>query len=72
MGAGAGVLTSVRLEPGDGRGLRELDCQLVWATTWMEEANEVISPRLGLPRLPVVEWPDVEGRSAGCIGRRWC
>lgn len=24
----------------------------------MAEANEVISPRLGLPDLPVVEWPD--------------
>lgn len=35
-----------------------LGCQLVWATTWMTEANEVISPRLGLPDLPVVEWPD--------------
>lgn len=23
----------------------------------MEEANEVVSPRIGLPRLPVVEWP---------------
>ena len=35
-----------------------LGCELVWATTWMVEANEVISPRLGLPELPVVEWPD--------------
>jgi hypothetical protein len=49
-----------RLEPDDGRRLRELGCDLVWATTWMDEANEVISPRLGLPQLPVVQWPDVE------------
>ncbi len=34
-----------------------LGCDLVWATTWLEEANEVVSPRIGLPRLPVVEWP---------------
>lgn len=34
-----------------------LGCRLVWATTWMEEANEAVSPRIGLPRLPVVEWP---------------
>ncbi|MFF0659107.1 HAD domain-containing protein [Micromonospora tulbaghiae] len=47
-----------RLDPGDGRRLLELGCPLVWATTWMAEANEVISPRLGLPELPVVEWPD--------------
>lgn len=47
-----------RLDPDDGRRLLALGCQLVWATTWMAEANEVISPRLGLPDLPVVEWPD--------------
>lgn len=35
-----------------------LGCHLVWASTWMEEANEAVAPRLGLPRLPVVEWPD--------------
>jgi hypothetical protein len=49
-----------RLNPADGRRLLELGCQLVWATTWMAEANEVISPRLGLPELPVVDWPDSE------------
>ncbi|MGR6321308.1 HAD domain-containing protein [Micromonospora soli] len=47
-----------RLDPDDGRRLLALGCQLVWATTWMAEANEVVSPRLGLPDLPVVEWPD--------------
>ncbi|MEV7229085.1 HAD domain-containing protein [Polymorphospora sp. NPDC051019] len=47
-----------RLDPDDGRRLLALGCRLVWATTWMAEANEVVSPRLGLPDLPVVEWPD--------------
>ncbi|MET0415874.1 MAG: HAD domain-containing protein [Actinoplanes sp.] len=47
-----------RLDPDDGRRLLSLGCQLVWATTWVAEANEVISPLLGLPQLPVVEWPD--------------
>jgi hypothetical protein len=48
-----------RLNPEDGRRLLELGCQLVWATTtWMAEANEVVSPRIGLPELPVVDWPD--------------
>ncbi|MGW0433383.1 HAD domain-containing protein [Micromonospora sp. NPDC003197] len=47
-----------RLDPDDGRRLLALGGQLVWATTWMAEANEVISPRLGLPHLPVVEWSD--------------
>jgi hypothetical protein len=47
-----------RLDPDDGRRLLALGCQLVWATTWMAEANEVVTPRLGLPDLPVLEWPD--------------
>jgi HAD domain in Swiss Army Knife RNA repair proteins len=47
-----------RLNPDDGPRLLALGCDLVWATTWMAEANEVISPRLGLPELPVVDWPD--------------
>jgi len=38
--------------------LPALGCQLVWATTWMADANDLISPRLGLPRLPVVDFPD--------------
>ena len=49
-----------RIDPDDGRRLLALGCQLVWATTWMAEANEVISPRLGLPDLPTVVWPDVD------------
>ncbi|WP_422733881.1 HAD domain-containing protein [Micromonospora sp. WMMD558] len=47
-----------RLDPDDGRRLLALGCPLVWATTWMAEANDVIAPGLGLPDLPVVEWPD--------------
>lgn len=47
-----------RLDPDDGRRLLALSCDLAWATTWMADANEVISPRLGLPELPVVDWPD--------------
>jgi HAD domain in Swiss Army Knife RNA repair proteins len=45
-----------RLDPADGARLRSLGCSLVWATTWMDDANEVLSPRLGLPRLPVLDW----------------
>ncbi|MEU1982749.1 HAD domain-containing protein [Nocardia sp. NPDC019395] len=40
------------------RRLSELPCQLVWATTWEDEANAEIAPRLGLPQLPVVRWPE--------------
>lgn len=47
-----------RLDPEDGPRLLALGCELVWATSWMAEANEVIAPRIGLPELAVVEWPD--------------
>ncbi|GAB3982126.1 HAD domain-containing protein [Plantactinospora veratri] len=47
-----------RLDPKDGGRLLALPGELVWASTWMAEANEVVAPRLGLPMLPVVDWPD--------------
>jgi hypothetical protein len=47
-----------RLDPAHGPRLVALGCQLVWATSWTDEANEEISPRLGLPMLPVVPWSD--------------
>ncbi|MFI9403734.1 HAD domain-containing protein [Nocardia sp. NPDC052316] len=49
---------SARLRPELGRHLAALPCDLVWATTWNEAANTEIAPRLGLPHLPVVPWPD--------------
>lgn len=55
--AGANPLLA-RLDPGLGPRLAALGCELVWATTWMHEANDVVSPRLGLPQLRVVVWPD--------------
>lgn len=54
-----------RLNPDDGRRLLALGRELVWATTWMADANEVISPRIGLPELPVVDWPDPDGEPVG-------
>lgn len=39
-------------------GLAALGCALVWATTWLDDANAVLAPWLGLPPLPVVDWPD--------------
>jgi hypothetical protein len=66
-----------RLDPADGPRLLALTGELVWATTWQAEANEVIGPRLGLPGLPVVTWPDdgpepsrgVHWKTAGLL--RW-
>jgi hypothetical protein len=49
-----------RLDPDDGSRLLALGCELVWATSWMDDANEVIAPRLGLPQLAVVRWPDTD------------
>ncbi|GAA1987647.1 HAD domain-containing protein [Kitasatospora viridis] len=31
--------------------------ELVWATGWEEEANRLVAPVLGLPRLPVITFP---------------
>ncbi|SCG44216.1 hypothetical protein GA0070614_1186 [Micromonospora coxensis] len=39
------------LDAQHGRRLAALPCDLVWATTWMAEANEVLAPRFGLPQL---------------------
>jgi hypothetical protein len=50
-----------RLDPRHGAWLAALPCDLAWATTWGAEANEVIAPLLGLPDLPVVDWPDDDG-----------
>ena len=48
---------SVLLNPIHGAWLNELaaDFDLVWATTWGHEANELIGPKIGLPALPVIE-----------------
>ncbi|MFJ6661727.1 HAD domain-containing protein [Streptomyces sp. NPDC091377] len=56
-----------RIDPGLGPRLRALDCVLVWATTWLDDANEVIAPWLGLPPLPVLDWPD-EDEAPGATG----
>jgi hypothetical protein len=56
-----------RLDPAHGARLSALGCDLVWATSWTEEANEEISPRLGLPALPVVPWSD--GAEESVTGR---
>lgn len=47
-----------RVDRTHGPRLLALGCELMWATAWMEDANEVIAPLLGLPRLPVAALPD--------------
>ncbi|WLW58547.1 hypothetical protein [Streptomyces sp. YU58] len=53
-GRGGGL---TRIDPAGGARLAALDCGLVWATTWMDDANSCLAPWLGLPPLPVVDWP---------------
>jgi hypothetical protein len=58
---------TVWLAPHHGDWLRPLadTFQLVWATGWEHEANRLIAPILGLPVLPVIEFPrDESGRFA--------
>ncbi|MEW1829060.1 HAD domain-containing protein [Streptomyces sp. NPDC088196] len=47
-----------RIDPALGPRLAALRCELVWATTWMDDANVCVAPWLGLPQLPLVDWPD--------------
>ncbi|MFI7504271.1 hypothetical protein ACIBVL_38495 [Streptomyces sp. NPDC049687] len=59
-----------RLDPALGPRLLALGCEPVWATTWLDDANALLAPWLGLPPLPVVEWPEDEvGPSPG--GLHW-
>ena len=44
------------------------------ATAWEHEANDEVAPRLGLPPLPVVEWPDSSDEREvedACFGLHW-
>ncbi|MBV2156166.1 HAD domain-containing protein [Kitasatospora sp. SUK 42] len=54
-----------RVDPALGPRLLALPCELVWATTWLADANDCLSPRLGLPRLPVVDWPATDAPDNG-------
>lgn len=49
----------VRLNAVHGRWLKELAASfdLVWATSWGDEANKLLCPRLGLDELPCVPLP---------------
>ncbi len=65
------VAYQVALSPSHGQALRDLSerFDLVWATTWCEEANRLIAPLLGLPTdLPVIA---MQPRPAGPDARCW-
>jgi hypothetical protein len=65
-----------RIDPEVGRRLATLGYALVWATTWGEDANAYVAPRLGLDPLPVIPWPDASDASEAeeidvRAGRHW-
>ena len=62
----------VWLNPQHGPQLLALPYTLVWGTTWGEEANEWIAPHIGLPTLPVVDWPELHAkRGDGTYFKTW-
>ncbi|WP_406060554.1 hypothetical protein OG462_23940 [Streptomyces sp. NBC_01077] len=58
-----------RLDPALGPRLAALPYALVWATTWEDDANAWVAPRLGLPALPLVRWP--EDGPGPAVGVHW-
>ena len=53
--------------------LAALPCELVWSTTWEDEANASVAPLLVLPLPQVVTWPDPSqlDEHDHRTGRRW-
>ncbi|MFJ2865262.1 hypothetical protein [Kitasatospora sp. NPDC087314] len=51
----------VWLNPAHGPELLALPYELVWATTWMADANTHIGPHIGLPELPYIRWTALFG-----------
>ncbi|MFF9347222.1 HAD domain-containing protein [Streptomyces sp. NPDC014734] len=58
LGGADGNPLLTRINPGHGPKLAALPCEVVWATTWMDDANECVAPLIGLPRSAVVVWPE--------------
>jgi hypothetical protein len=48
----------VWLNPDHGPALAALPFDLVWASTWEQEANDFVGPLLGLSSLPFIAWSD--------------
>jgi HAD domain in Swiss Army Knife RNA repair proteins len=59
-----------RVNPAHGPRLAALPCELIWATSWMDDANDVIAPLIGLPPLAVVTWPE-PSKEDEWLGLHW-
>ncbi|MBB4931258.1 hypothetical protein F4561_002078 [Lipingzhangella halophila] len=62
----------VMLRRSHGAALLALPFELVWATTWEYDANISIAPRIGLPELPFVEWPETTPEYGGVYFKTAC
>ncbi|MBY8849545.1 hypothetical protein K7G98_14090 [Saccharothrix sp. MB29] len=60
-----------RCDPAHGPRLAALPCEPVWATRWGADANHILPPRLGLPPLPVVDFPDTDTDTDDPPGTHW-
>ncbi|MGW6915207.1 hypothetical protein ACWGB8_15535 [Kitasatospora sp. NPDC054939] len=69
--AAAGNPLVARIDPALGPRLAALPCRPVWATTWLADANACIGPWLGLPDLPVVDWPERPAPEDAWSGLHW-
>ncbi|WP_329501008.1 HAD domain-containing protein [Kitasatospora herbaricolor] len=69
VGAAANPLLA-RIDPALGPRLAALPCELVWATTWMADANTDVAPRIGLPYLPVLDPPELSEEQQRADERR--
>jgi hypothetical protein len=56
------------IDPALGPLLLGLGCDLMWATAWMGDANDVIAPRVGLPELPVADLPPYGEHDPNSLG----
>ncbi|MEU4766409.1 HAD domain-containing protein [Actinosynnema sp. NPDC023794] len=65
----------VWLNPEHGALLRALaddtGLELVWATTWMQLANTLVAPAIGLPALPVIEFAEFDHDAGWSPGGSW-
>jgi hypothetical protein len=56
------------IDPALGPLLLGLGCDLMWATAWMGDANDVIAPRVGLPELLVADLPPYGDHDPNSLG----
>ena len=70
-----GVTFQLWLNPAHGPALLDLaestGAELAWASYWCDNANEWISPRIGLPELPFVPIPQFPGLTEGGTLGAW-